>query len=75
MCVVSVVTQAIPQQWGGFGGQGWDYGTAQTLKEILARLDEIDRKLGAKDCTDPNKAAFLKALDDYVEAHKPNVSA
>lgn len=73
MCVVSVVTQSIPNQWGAIGNSpAWDYQTASTLQEILRRLDAIDKKMGATECTDPNKSAFLEALDNYVKAQRPS---
>ena len=43
-----------------------DPGTAQQMLEILRRLDEIDKKLGAKDCklNESEKIAFEQKLQE-----------
>ena len=69
MCVYSAVA-------GGWMNPGPNYvpwtpshpdpATAAQMLEILRRLDEIDKKLGAKDCklNESEKVAFEKKLQE-----------
>lgn len=66
MCVVSVIIKESQAQWGGI--QGWPLQQVSEMQQIIQKLAEIDRKLGAKDCIDPVKEKFLADLDKRVEA-------
>lgn len=70
---VSVITQQVPHQWINYPS-GIDYTDAVTLKEILYKLDALDKKLGAPDCTeDAAKVPFLKQLEDRIKALEKKV--
>lgn len=66
MCVVSVVVDQSQRQWGSI--QTWPAPVVVDMSQIIEKLSEIDKKLGAKDCYDPKKDEFLKALADRVAA-------
>ena len=66
MCVVSAITQSIPNNWGS--PQNWPAQTVIDVDQILKKLDAIDKKLGAPECTDPNKDKFLADLERRVKA-------
>lgn len=67
MCVMSVVTPAIQQQWPPINQL--QRNDAVELQMILRKLDEMDKKHGAKDCAfDAPKQAFLEQLDARVKA-------
>lgn len=67
MCMVSMVTQGFPQQYPDWQ-QTTPLSTLVELKEILKRLDAIDKKLEAKDCADEKKAKFFDDLDGRIAA-------
>jgi hypothetical protein len=64
MCVVSMVIDGANRQWGNI--QTWPSPVPQDMSEIIRRLAEIDKKLGAKDCFDPKKDEFIRALQDRI---------
>lgn len=64
MCVVSNMIDTAREQWPPI--QTWPAPVPQEMQEIIRRLADIDRKLGAKDCYDPKKEQFLKDLSDRV---------
>ena len=64
MCVVSVVVDASRQQWGQISQ--WPTEVAYDMKDIIRRLDAIDKKLGAKDCYDPKKQEFIAELEARI---------
>lgn len=67
MCMVSVVVKSIPSQWTPYPGT-LGYNDAITLKEILEKLDKLDKKLGAADCSeDADKVPFMKQLEKRIK--------
>jgi hypothetical protein len=46
----------------------WPLDTAYQLREVIARLDALDKKFDAKDCHEPTKDEFLKALEARIAA-------
>ena len=65
MCVVSVVIGESRKQWGQI--QNWPLQQASEMQQIIQKLAEIDKKLGARDCIDPVKEKFLADLDKRVK--------
>jgi hypothetical protein len=65
MCVVSAMIDS-SQQWGPI--QKWPYPVVQDMSDIIRRLAEIDKKLGAKDCFDPKKDSFIQELSERLAA-------
>jgi len=76
MCVVSFVSDAY-----GSGGltnprwytnipptMPWTPDTLEEFKKILARLDELDKKLGQAECKDPEKGKWIKAIEKRLKA-------
>ncbi len=43
--------------------QQWDPEAKQLLREVLERLDKLDKRLGDIECHDDSKAALRKELD------------
>lgn len=63
MCVVSAITPHMQVQWPEFRSPSWDQADLRKLQDILKKLDELDRKMGAKDCKeDAPKEAFMQEL-------------
>lgn len=67
------IRQQLPS--GGLGGgfNQWEPPQPQWSKELLQKLDtvikmlaEIDSKMGAKDCYDPKKEAFIKDIKEKL---------
>lgn len=42
--------------------QQWDQEAKQLLREVLERLDKLDKRLGDLECHDDSKAALRKEL-------------
>lgn len=63
MCMTSAIydyaAQRIPLQQ-------WTQPTFLEFQTIIAKLDELDRKLGQPDCVDPAKAAFMKQIEERL---------
>lgn len=84
MCVVSMMTPTLPgggltpqRPWNTQPGTfGWpplqtlDANTLQTLQDILKRLDELDKKVGAKECKDEQKEAFFNELQALIDKYR-----
>lgn len=68
MCVYSMVVDLGQELHKQYPGQDWDWNTVQQFLEVLRRLDEIDKKLGLKDCADEEKDAFMKKVFERVDA-------
>lgn len=72
MCVVSMVTDYYndiwPKRWPS-NPRPWeqDEELKKQLKEVLERLDQIDKKLKDKDCKDEKKKKFIKALGANID--------
>lgn len=66
MCVMSMVTTGMGQQWPS--PDYWSRPDLQEIADILKRLDAIDKKLGAPNCVEPAKEEFLKGLDERLKA-------
>lgn len=65
MCVVSAVSDYYfkmpePERYQ------FDDDTKKMLREVVRRLDEIDKKLGDVECHDEKKAEFMKIIG-YTE--------
>lgn len=65
MCFVSVMIETSKIQAPPV--QQWSYESVLDMKEILRRLDAIDKKLELKDCFDPTKQEFMKQLDERLK--------
>ena len=73
MCAVSMVVDAAYTQFPPI--QQWPIQQVVDMSEVIKLLTKIDEKLGAKDCVDAKKEAFLKELADRVaELEKGKVS-
>jgi hypothetical protein len=75
MCMVSAV---MPQAQQSFASTWPHYDSAtvaqiaRDMKDVLARLDRLDKQLGLRDCKEEeaSKAAFLAKLDELSQAAK-----
>lgn len=65
MCMVSVI-----QDYGRtrIDPTTWTQPVFNEYQEILRRLGELDKKLGEPDCEDPEKATWMKAIEDRLAA-------
>lgn len=45
----------------------WSQDAFQLLQEIMKKMKELDEKLGLKDCEDPKKAEWMKAIEERVK--------
>ena len=45
----------------------WTPDSFADLKEILKRLDALDKKLGLAHCDDPKKAKWMKAIEKRLK--------
>ncbi len=65
MCSVSVLSDwgrtMVPQQQ-------WTRPVFDDFKEVLLRLDEIDKKVGQPHCEDPAKAAWMREVEARLAA-------
>lgn len=65
--MVSMVTGATSTQWPGYT-QWTNIEELTLLREVLQKLDALDKKLGAKECPeDAAKVPFLKGLDERIK--------
>lgn len=71
MCVVSMVVDSARQQWPQPQYMPPSY--AFELADIIRRLGELDKKLGAKDCYDPKKDAYIQELEQRITALEPKL--
>ena len=46
----------------------WDRAALDDLKDIIKRLDALDKKLGLAECEDPKKAEWMKGIEDRLKA-------
>ena len=75
MCAVSMVYKHYgqratqPLQWPPALPQTlpWTPEVFNELKEVIRRLDEIDKKLGLEHCEDPKKAKWIKAIEKRLK--------
>lgn len=44
----------------------FDWSTYQLLKDVLKKIDDLDAKLGQKDCVDPAKETYLLKLENEL---------
>lgn len=77
MCMVSMISDdyfkrrpdwfipepIVPQQGPIVVKQGPDEETKQLLREIIKKLDKLDKKEGLKDCMDETKKKFYKIIE------------
>lgn len=69
MCAVSAMFDYAQRNWPVNPPQTqlvpvvWDNEAVKLFKEIIDRLDKLDKKMGDKDCVDPAKATFMAGLD------------
>ena len=66
MCVMSMVTTGMGQQWPK--PQRWGLQDLIDVTQILKRLDALDKKLGAPNCHEPVKEQFIKDLETRIAA-------
>lgn len=67
MCVVSMIAEQYPRQFPNWPINTLPLQEAIDLKEILRRLDALDKKLGAINCPeDAPKREFFEALDNRI---------
>lgn len=59
MCMVSMILDTARQ----VPMQQWTPPLWADLREVIRRLDEIDRKLGQPDCHDPEKAKWMQTVE------------
>ena len=75
MCAVSLVSDHYgqhptqPFQWPPVLPQTlpWTPEVFNELKEVMRRLDEIDKKLGLQHCEDPKKAEWMKSIEKRLK--------
>ena len=78
MCAVSMVNDHynhlatnVPQPW--LWNQAlppslpWTNESFSDLKDILKRLEQLDKKLGLANCEDPKKARWMKAVEKRLK--------
>ena len=46
----------------------WTRGSFGDLKEILVKLDALDKKLGLEHCEDPKKAEWMKSIEKRLQS-------
>lgn len=46
----------------------WDRAALDDLKDIIKRLDALDKKLGLAECEDPKKAEWMKGIEERLAA-------
>lgn len=51
----------------------WDRDTFDAVKDVIKRLDEIDKKLGLANCEDPKKAEWMQAIEERLKALEQKV--
>ena len=81
MCAVSMTGDAygrypgtvpqpvvIPWPTGLPAGLPWDREAFDMLKDIMARLDKLDKKLGLEECEDPEKTKWMKGIEKRLKA-------
>ena len=64
MCAVS----AVYDYFGTKPISIWDRPTFDEFKEILERLEKIDKKLDQPECEDPAKAAWMREVEERLAA-------
>ena len=78
MCAVSMIYdhynqpghgQIIPFQWPIAlpATLPWNEDILKQLKEVIERVDRIDKALGLPDCHDPKKAEWMKSVEKQVK--------
>lgn len=67
MCVVSNMIDSAGKQWPPFNSGNWNLPTLTEFQQIINKLAEIDRKLGAKDCYDPKKDEVIAQLQARIK--------
>ena len=63
MCMASVVT-AYGQT---IGWNQWDTQSFDLLKEILTKVEELDKRLNQPDCEDPEKSAWMREVERRLD--------
>ena len=53
----------------------WNEDVLRQLKEVIERIDRIDKALGLPDCHDPKKAEWMKAVEKQVKAKRKKAKA
>lgn len=70
MCVVSMI-----HDWASkLPTQTWDPNLLDLYHDLLRRVNEIDAKLGLPNCESPEKAAFLKEIEERVKKLEEKVN-
>jgi hypothetical protein len=63
MCVVSMIHQyheQFPKEW-------WTPNKFEQFKDLTQVVEKYDEATGQKECLDPEKAKFLKVIEDYLK--------
>ena len=79
MCVVSMVSEfygqwpkpaPVPFDWlkAAPTTLDWTPEALKLLKEIMAKVKELDTKLGLPDCEDPKKAEWMQTIEARLKA-------
>jgi len=45
----------------------WTDDALKDLREILKKVDALDKKLGLAECEDPKKAEWMKSIEDRLK--------
>ncbi len=48
--------------------EGWTRPVFNEYQEVIRRLEQLDAKLSQPDCEDPEKAAWMKAVEERLAA-------
>lgn len=64
MCCVSVIQAYMSQR---VPLQTWTPTLYQEYQELIQKVAEMDKKLGQPDCDDPEKAAWMKKVEEYLQ--------
>jgi hypothetical protein len=50
----------------------WNEESLKLLRDVMQKMKELDEKLGLKDCEDPNKAEWMKEIENRVRKLEKN---
>lgn len=63
MCVVSAISNYYSPSYLTIPTpREWDEDTKKLMREVIKRLDEIDKRLNDKECMDDKKQEFFEAI-------------
>ena len=73
MCVLSMVHDYYRDKGDFFYNPytgNWDYEAIALLKQAIDILEKLDKKLGDKECKDPEKTKWLQEMEEIVKKLK-----